>query len=108
MRRINYRTVRNNRIRLFGKILGNENLKNGEIDGKRFCFIPYESYGVNTGFSFNGLTALWGTEAYSKALNKETEEVIDRLSDEDGEILAPDGHIRWYFWNEVEPLKEEQ
>ena len=101
MKRIYYRTVKNNRIRLLGKTLGNEYLKNGELDGKRFCFIPYKSYGANTGFDFNGLTALWGTEAYSKALNKEPEEVIDMLSDESGKILAPDGHIRWYFWTEI-------
>jgi hypothetical protein len=101
MRRIYYRTVRNNRIKLLGKILGNENLKNGELDGKRFCFIPYKDYAPNSGFSFNGLTALWGTEAYSKALNKETEGAIDSLSDEDGRILAPDGKIRWYFWTEI-------
>jgi hypothetical protein len=100
MKRIYYRTVRNNRIRLRGKILTNENL-NGELDGKRFCFIPYKDIAPNSGFSFNGLTALWGTEAYSMALNKESEETIDRLSEEDGKILAPDGHIRWYFWEQV-------
>ena len=98
MRRTYYRTVHNNRIKLLGKILGNENLKNGQLDGKRFCFIPY------SGFSFTGLAALWGTEAYSKALDKESEEVIAKISDEDGKILAPDGYIRWYFWKEVSSI----
>ena len=102
MSRLYYRTLRNNQILLLGKRLGNENLKNGELDGKRFCFIPYKDIAPNSGFSFNGLTALWGTEAYSRALNKESEEIIDKLSDEDGRILAPDGHIRWYFWQELE------
>jgi len=102
MRHTYYRTVKNNQIKLLGKVLGNENLKNGELDGKRFCFIPYKSYGANTGFSLNGLTALWGTEAYSRALNRETEEVLDRLDEEEGKILAPDGYLRWYFWKEVD------
>ena len=36
-----YRTVRNNRIRLLGQRLCCKNLKNGELDGRRLCFIPY-------------------------------------------------------------------
>ena len=96
--RIYYRTVRNNRVRIRGKILTCANLTKGELDGKRFGFIPYDNRG-DTGFSADGLTALWGTERASKEIYKisggEALEESDRL-------LAPDGYFRWYWWKERE------
>ena len=54
-----YRTVRDNRIRLLGRRIHCKNLKNGELDGQRLCFIPYAGK-VKPSFSTTGLTALWG------------------------------------------------
>ena len=93
MKRLYYRTVKNNQIRLLGRTLGNESLRNGELDGRRFCFIPYVGASLP-----DGLTALWGTEACSKALNHESEEVIRKLYNESNRITAPDGKFAWYFW----------
>ena len=99
MRRLYYRTVKDNKIKLLGKTLSNVNLKNGELDGKRFCFIPYSG---ETGFAKDGLTALWGTERLSKALRKDvTGEELKLLTTEHNKILAPDGYFNWYFWKEV-------
>ena len=69
MRNLYYRTVKRNRIKLLGKVLRNEQLNNGELDGKRFCFIPYADIG-NTGFDSDGLTALWGTQDYSLEIGR--------------------------------------
>ena len=104
MRRIYYRTVKNNQIRLLGRILVNRNLNNSELDGKRFCFIPYADLSSDSGFNHNGLTALWGTEAYSKALNKEPMEVIKKLADESDKILSPDGYLGWYLWEDIKGI----
>lgn len=103
MRRIYYRTVRNNRIRLLGKVLGNDNLKNGELDGKRLCFIPYDDIGEDSGFSFDGLTALWGTEAYSLGVGKDLpKEELKALEENNARVIAPNGFFPWYFWKEAE------
>ena len=101
MRRIYYRTVKNNHVRILGKILGNENLRNGELDGKRLCFIIY--LGIpDSGWLKDGLAALWGTEATSKALNKGVENrIVEEMIEEDGKLLAPNGYFSWYFWREV-------
>ena len=99
MRSLYYRTVKRNRIKLLGKVLRCEKLNNGELDGKRFCFIPYNGT-WNTRFASDGLTALWGTERFSKALNTEPRNVVMQLEEESNGILAPDGVYRWYFWCE--------
>lgn len=101
MRRVYYRTVKSNQVQILGKTLGNENLRNGELDDKRFCFIPYKDCG-NSGFSFDGLTALWGTRAYSLAVQEGlSEKVLKNLEKENNRILAPEGFFNWYFWKEV-------
>jgi len=100
MRRIYYRTVKRNRIKLLGKVLRNEQLNNGELDGKRFCFIPHNSIG-NTGFDSDGLTALWRTQDYSLAVQKNLpEKELAIIGREDRRILAPDGVYRWDEWCE--------
>ena len=102
MRRLYYRTVRNNQILLLGKKLNNPKLNNGELDGLRFCFMPYPR-----AFEENGLTALWGTELLSRALHEawkkglsaeEQDKFLELLGEEDNKLLAPDGFERWYFW----------
>ena len=101
MRRIYYRTVKNNRVHILGKILGNENLRNGELDGKRLCFIMYLDI-PDSGWFKDGLVALWGTEATSKALNKGvSDKIVNEMIEEDGKLLAPNGNFSWYFWREV-------
>lgn len=99
MSRVYYRTVKNNKIKLRGKILGNNELQKGELDGMRFCFFPYKDRGERSGFSFDGLTALWGTERLDKAEPGTMEE--KEAQQKNDKILAPDGHYRWYFWNEL-------
>ena len=95
-----YRTVRDNRIRLLGRRLYCKNLKNGELDGQRLCFIPYAGK-VKPSFSTTGLTALWGTEKRSRALNAGySGEKMKTIIEEEGRILAPGGSFEWYFWEE--------
>ena len=95
-----YRTVRNNRIQLLGRRLCCKNLKNRELDGLRFCFIPYAGK-VNPSFYTTGLTALWGTEKVSRALNSGySEEEMKTLREKEEQILAPSGSYNWYFWKE--------
>lgn len=99
--RIYYRTIKNNRVKILGKVLGNKELKRGELDGKRFCFMPYDNIG-NSGFSFDGLTALWGTETYSLGVQKGlSEEELKILGEESYRVLAPNGFLNWCFWKEV-------
>ena len=101
MDRIYYRTVKKNRVKILGKILGNKSLKNGELDGKRFCFIIYNGH-PDSEWSKNGLTALRGTEALSRAVNKGfSEEELASVYDEDRKILTPSGFLNWYFWEEI-------
>jgi len=96
------RTVRNNRVRVLGKVLGTAELRNGELDGQRFVFMPYRDIGANSGFGFNGATYLWGTEQQCRRLhNFQSVEEDKRLCDLDLLILAPDGVFRWQFWHEV-------
>ena len=95
-----YRTVRDNRIRLLGRRIHCKNLKKGELDGQRLCFIPYAGK-VKPSFSTTGLTALWGTEKVSRALNAGcSEEEMKTLLKEEKQILAPSGSYNWYFWEE--------
>ena len=97
MSRVYYRTVKDNRIRLLGKTLGCEALSGGQLDGKRFAFIPYAHCP-------DGLTSLWGTEEMSRllcTLGEGDEDRVHSLWNEDLKILAPDGYIRWGFWKEV-------
>ena len=96
--RIHYRTIKNNRVKLLGKVLSHPELKHGELDGVRCCFIPY--FGR---FDIDGLTSLWGTEKLSRAVrnNGITKEGIAVLSMKENRILAPDGYFRWYFWSEA-------
>ena len=100
-----YRTIRKNCIKLCGKPLGNKDLKNGELNGQRFFFRPY-----HRAFEEDGLTALWGTERYARAVNKavkdrlgeeEMNNFLKPFDDEDRKILAPGGFAYWYFWEEV-------
>lgn len=113
-----YRTVKNNQIKLLGRVLGCEHLKNGELDGKRFAFHPYFGRWGEDGFrkeDNNGLTALWGSEEYSLAVNRsrfsnmtedEWDAFIKPYDDDDKEVLAPDGYLRWYFWKDIKVLPE--
>jgi len=100
VKRLHYRTVRNNRIKLLGKVLCCEYLSNGELDGKRFTFIIYRG----ESWEREGLTCLWGTEALGKLVNMpgidlESKEIV-QLDKEDGILLAPDGFLNWYWWEE--------
>ena len=104
MERIFYRTVKGNQIKLLGKRLGHPDLCNGELDGKRFCFIPYQT------FREDGITCLWGTEEYSKAIQRvhrygADEEAMNRFLEpfakRNESLLAPQGYYRWYFWREL-------
>jgi len=100
MKRTYYRTVKNNRVRILGKELFCQHLQKHELDGRRFCFIIYNNI-PGEGWFKDGLTCLWGTEAYAKAMNKqipETDRVI--LVSEEERILAPDGSYSWYWWAE--------
>ena len=112
MRRMYYRTVKNNQVRILGKRLSNPNLNNGELDGLKFCFIIYNSF-PNSGWFKDGLTCLWGTERLSKAirapeaenaipemLSKGQRELIEAYEG-DKTILSPNGFLNWYFWKEV-------
>ena len=103
-----YRTVKNNQIHLLGKVLSNKDLSGGQLDGQRFYFMPY--FG-ETGFTKDGLTALWGTERLSKAIGKANKENLsgEQLATflkpsqvEDSKILTPDGFFRWYFWKIID------
>jgi len=91
MRKIYYRTVKNNRIKLLGKTWCSENLQNGELDGRRLCFLTYTDD--------NDLAMLWGTEAAVNALQGTEEEAL-RAKCESDKIIAPDGYFRWMFWKE--------
>ena len=93
MRRSYYRTVKNNQVRILGKTLGNDDLKNGELDGVRCLF---RLYTIGGEWLDDCLTALWGTEAYAKEF---------LTYKEDCEILAPDGFLYWYFWKEIKRIK---
>ena len=92
MSRAYFRTVRYNRISLRGKVLTCKGL-NGELDGYRFCFIPYDNRP-------DCLTALWGTVNLYRNLHVGAEE-WKTLWDKDEAILAPTGEQKWYFWEEV-------
>lgn len=95
--RVYYRTVKDNKVKLNGHTLECDNLKQGELDGKRFAFIPYPHT-----FIKDYATVLWGTEEYSLSLGKEiSEEELEELGEASDLILSPDGRIRWYFWQEV-------
>ena len=100
MRRLYYRTVKNNQVKIMGKTLHCKNLSNGELDGKRFTFIIYRG----ESWKKEGLTCLWGTEALGKLVNTpgidfESKESV-QLDKEDGILLAPDGFLNWYWWEE--------
>ena len=100
MRRIYYRTIRNNQIKLLGRKLSTPELTNNELDGIRCCFMPYP------GEEKEGLTALWGTEKLSIALRKVELAGLTEIGnlpewEEDNRTLAPDGFKRWYFWRVV-------
>ena len=97
MKRLHYRTIKDNQVRILGKTLHCSNLKHGELDGKRFAFIIYS--GIE--WEKRGLTCLWGTEAFAKAANAGELEA-EKLSREDGKLLAPDGYLRWYWWQSEE------
>ena len=95
-----YRTVKNNRVSLLGRRLCCKELRNGELDGRRFSFIPYPGK-VKPSFDTTGLTALWGTEEVSHALNAGCpEKEMKTLREKEKQLLAPDGTYRWYFWEE--------
>jgi len=94
MRQVYYRTVRNNKVKLLGKVLSCPNLQGGELDGKRLCFVPYDE------FDAGGLAQLWGTEKLAKVLETGTDEEFRNSFDESVKLLAPDGHFRWTFWKE--------
>ena len=110
MKRLNYRTIKSNRILFYGKVLVCKDLQHGELDGQRCVFIPYER-------REDGLTCLWGTAALQHTLsqldwndrwarNYENYDDIDpdrkakeaAAWDANDAILAPDGYFRWYFW----------
>ena len=96
------RTVRNNRVRILGKTLCTSELQNGELDGQKLAFMPYRDIGANSGFQFNGITYLWGTERQYRTMRKSNSaEEDNRWYDLDIHILAPDGVFRWQFWHEV-------
>lgn len=103
MRRICYRTIRGNKVKILGKILRCKKLTKGELDGKRFAFVVY----LDEHWDKRGLACLWGTERLAKTReNRISADEFEKLFWEDDKLLAPNGYFNWYWWEALQALKE--